>query len=76
MSVKTEYRLVWQREGLRRKSRRFQSLAAAERHIVRLTTGDPHYQCDHDLGRCEPCPPVIEGPTIQQREVTPWQVTP
>lgn len=71
-TTKLEYRLVWQREGLRRKTRRFQSLHSAERHILRLTTGDPHYRCDHDFNVCEPCPPVVEGPTIEQREVTPW----
>jgi hypothetical protein len=83
--VRTEYRLVWKRAASTdpdggagqpfRKVRRFQTLAAAKRHIVRLTGPDvdPHYRCDHDTGFCEPCPPIIDGPHLEQRWVGGWE---
>jgi hypothetical protein len=84
----TEYRVVWKRTGLRRKSRRFQSLTSAERHVHKLTVDyDPHFYCDpetgyhyqqsgdpEDPGRETCMPPIEDGPHIEQREVTPWQV--
>lgn len=82
--MKTEYRVVWKREGLRRKSRRFQYLPTAEKHVARLTDPnlDPHYRCPEEgpheyrigLDAFEPTclPSIVEGPVIEQRDATPW----
>jgi hypothetical protein len=39
--VSAEYRVVWKREGLRRKARRYARLASAERHLNMLTSDEP-----------------------------------
>lgn len=36
MPSKTEYRVVWKRRGMNRKSKRFQSLKAAQRRVLLL----------------------------------------
>lgn len=82
--MKAEYRVVWKREGLRRKSRRFLYLPTAEKHVARLTDPnlDPHYRCPDEgpherriaVDDSEPTclPPIVEGPVIEQRTVYPW----
>jgi hypothetical protein len=87
MVMKTEYRVIWKREGLRRKVRRFQYLPTAEKHVAYLTDPnlDPHYRCpdegphgyDTTIGgeltfESTCLPPIIEGPVIEQRPVGLW----
>ena len=78
-----EYRVSWKREGRRVKHVTFKRRAAAEKRASRVaneTDDDLHWMCDegHGIygrgpdaeGTC--MPPVVEGPTIEERTVTPW----
>ena len=81
-----DFRVSWKRDGLRRKTRVFKSLAMADKHVRRLTVDvDPHYACDPETGyhwsqTSDPddpggvtcLPEIIEGPVIEQRERLPW----
>lgn len=88
MPDKAEYRVVWKRDGLRRKTRRFQYLPTAEKHVARLTDPnlDPHYRCpeygphgyDTMVGGEQDfvatcLPPIVEGPVIERRTASPWR---
>lgn len=71
--MKVEYRIVWYREGLSRKTRTVSHLQTARKLVGWLTNDDNlHWLCDHEEGRDQCLPPLIKPPIIQIRGVGKW----
>lgn len=66
-----EYRVVWRREGQARKRAVYQTRGGAIRCAERQTSARDEMEWVEP-----PLPPIVVGPVIEQREVTPWASSP
>ncbi len=86
VSVKREWRVVWQREGLDKKARRVKSQTGAERLALLLLGQFPDpdrfvccsgYECPCKgitlQQRHAEYPPLVAGPVIESRPFVPWE---
>lgn len=72
-----EYRVRWRREGMPRRSSIRQTRAGAEAKVEALRWSDLQERGpDPETGEPDyfgPMPAIVEGPTIQSREVGEWE---